>query len=96
MAAGVLALGLNYSLHDRNYAGGHSIGGDWPARSGLGQWHDPAQIMRRIVLPQALRLVVSPIGNEFIAMLKDTSLISVTGFCVGDFVAGAESRPCQF
>ena len=38
------------------------------------------QIMRRVVLPQALRLVIPPIGNQFIAMLKDTSLISVTGF----------------
>ena len=40
----------------------------------------PGQIMRRIILPQALRLVIPPIGNQFIAMLKDTSLISVTGF----------------
>ena len=39
-----------------------------------------SQIMRRIVLPQVLRLVVPPIGNQFIAMLKDTALISVTGF----------------
>ncbi len=40
----------------------------------------PRQIMQRIVLPQAFRLVIPPIGNQFIAMLKDTSLISVTGF----------------
>ena len=36
--------------------------------------------MRRIVLPQALRLVVPPTGNEFIAMLKDSALVSATGF----------------
>jgi polar amino acid transport system permease protein len=40
----------------------------------------PTQIMRRIILPQALKLVIPPVGNEFIAMLKDTALISVTGF----------------
>ena len=38
------------------------------------------QIMRRIVLPQAFKLVIPPIGNQFIAMLKDTSLIATTGF----------------
>lgn len=36
--------------------------------------------MRRVILPQALRLVIPPIGNQFIAMLKDTSLIATTGF----------------
>ena len=38
------------------------------------------QLMQRIVLPQAIRLVIPPIGNQFIAMLKDTALVSVTGF----------------
>ena len=38
------------------------------------------QKMRYIVLPQALRLAIPPIGNEYIAMLKDSSLVSVTGF----------------
>ncbi len=44
------------------------------ARSmGLSGW----QTARYVVLPQALRIVVPPLGNEFIAMLKDTSLLSV-------------------
>jgi polar amino acid transport system permease protein len=38
------------------------------------------QIMLRVIVPQALRLVIPPIGNQFIAMLKDTALVSVTGF----------------
>jgi len=38
------------------------------------------QIMRRIVLPQALRVILPPTGNEFISMLKNTSLASVIGF----------------
>ena len=40
----------------------------------------PGQTMRRIVVPQALRFAIPPTGNEFIAMLKDSSLISATGF----------------
>ena len=34
-------------------------------------------IMRRIVLPQAVRIVTPAIGNEFIAMLKDSALVSI-------------------
>lgn len=37
------------------------------------------QIMNRIVLPQAIRLIIPPTGNQFIAMLKDSSLVSVLG-----------------
>lgn len=36
-----------------------------------------SQVMRRIVLPQALRIVIPPIGNDLISMLKFTSLVSV-------------------
>ena len=35
------------------------------------------QIMRRIVLPQAMRVIIPPTGNETISMLKTTSLLSV-------------------
>lgn len=46
------------------------------ARSlGLSGW----QTSRWVVLPQALRIVTPPLGNEFIAMLKDSSLLSVLG-----------------
>ncbi|MEM9013312.1 MAG: amino acid ABC transporter permease [Pseudomonadota bacterium] len=37
------------------------------------------QIMRLVVLPQAIRLIIPPTGNQFIAMLKDSSLVSVLG-----------------
>ncbi|UPK74002.1 amino acid ABC transporter permease [Nocardioidaceae bacterium SCSIO 66511] len=36
-----------------------------------------AQVMRRIVLPQAMRFIIPPTGNQFISMLKTTSLVSV-------------------
>ncbi len=42
---------------------------------GLSEW----RVMRLVVLPQALRLVVPPIGNQFIGMLKLSSLVSVIG-----------------
>ena len=38
------------------------------------------QTMRYIVLPQAVKRIIPPLGNEFIAMLKDSSLVSVIGF----------------
>lgn len=37
------------------------------------------QILRLIVLPQAFRLILPPLGNDFIAMLKESSLVSVLG-----------------
>lgn len=36
--------------------------------------------MRYIILPQAFKRIIPPMGNEFIAMLKDSSLVSVIGF----------------
>jgi polar amino acid transport system permease protein len=36
-----------------------------------------AQAMRHVILPQALRVILPPIGNEFIALLKDSSLVSI-------------------
>lgn len=43
---------------------------------GLTWW----QTMRLIILPQAFKNILPPLGNEFIAMLKDSSLVSVIGF----------------
>ncbi|MEN6412987.1 MAG: amino acid ABC transporter permease [Veillonellales bacterium] len=39
-----------------------------------------AQTMRFVILPQAFKRIIPPLGNEFIAMLKDSSLVSVIGF----------------
>ena len=38
------------------------------------------QTMRYIIMPQAFKRVIPPLGNEFIALLKDSSLVSVIGF----------------
>ena len=39
----------------------------------------PSQTMFRIVLPQAIRIIIPPVGNDFIAMLKDSALVSIMG-----------------
>jgi polar amino acid transport system permease protein len=49
-------------------------------------------ILRKIVLPQAMRLIVPPVGNQFIAMLKDSSLVSVMGVWELTFVARTAGR----
>ncbi|HKJ27912.1 MAG TPA: amino acid ABC transporter permease [Anaerolineales bacterium] len=80
-SAGVIALGLNYGAYMSEIfrAGILSVGkGQHEAATALGM--NNRQKMRYIVLPQALRLAIPPIGNEYIAMLKDSSLVSVTGF----------------
>ncbi len=79
--AGILALSLNYGAYMSEIfrAGIESVSkGQREAAIALGMTN--GQTMRRIVLPQALRLVVPPTGNEFIAMLKDSALVSATGF----------------
>ena len=49
-------------------------------RAGLSLGMTYGQTMRFIVLPQAFKRIIPPLGNEFIAMLKDSSLVSVIGF----------------
>ena len=80
ITAGVLALGLNYGAYMTEIfrAGIQSVGhGQSEAAEALGMTY--VQKMRRIVLPQALRVIVPPTGNEFIAMMKDTALVSFLG-----------------
>ncbi|HLE90524.1 MAG TPA: amino acid ABC transporter permease [Anaerolineales bacterium] len=79
--AGVLALGLNYGAYMSEIfrAGLASVGkGQREAAIALGM--TPRQTMQRVVLPQALRFAIPPIGNDFIAMTKDSALVSATGF----------------
>jgi polar amino acid transport system substrate-binding protein len=76
--AGIVGLGLNYAASEaENYrAGIQSIPrGQTEAALALGMsgW----QTVRRIVLPQALRVVIPPVTNDFIAMFKDSSIVSV-------------------
>jgi len=76
----VLALTIGYSafISEIFRAGIQSIPrGQMEAALALGMTH--GQAMRRIILPQAVRNVLPPLGNEFVAMLKDSALVSVLG-----------------
>lgn len=78
--AAVLACSLNSGAYIAEIfrAGVQSIDkGQTEAARSLGMSH--FQAMRFVVLPQAFKRVIPPLGNEFIAMLKDTSLLSVIG-----------------
>jgi polar amino acid transport system substrate-binding protein len=76
--AGILGLGLNYAASEaENYRAGIQAipHGQTEAAHALGmsRW----QTLRRIILPQAFRLVIPPMTNDFIAMFKDSSIVSV-------------------
>lgn len=78
--AGILVLSLNYGAYMTEIfrAGIQAIGhGQSEAARALGMtdW----QTMRLVILPQAFRLIIPPIGNQFIAMQKDSSLVSLLG-----------------
>ena len=78
--AGIFALGLNEGAYMTEIirAGILSIDpGQMEAAKSLGMTY--GQAMRRIVLPQAARIIVPPLGNEFNNMLKTTALLFVLG-----------------
>jgi polar amino acid transport system permease protein len=79
--AAILGLGLNEGAYMAEIvrAGILSVDeGQSEASSALGMTR--LQTMRRIVLPQAMRVIVPPTGNEVISMLKTTSLVSVIAY----------------
>jgi polar amino acid transport system permease protein len=81
LTAGVLALGLNYGAYmSETFRGGIASVSKGQREAALALGLTQGQLMRRIVLPQALRFAIPPIGNDFISMLKDSALVSVTGF----------------
>ena len=76
--AGVLGLTLNYSAYlSEVYRGGIQAvpSGQHDAAAALGMTSSLA--MRRIILPQAIRIIVPTLGNYFISLFKDTALCSV-------------------
>ena len=80
LVAAILALGLNEAAYAAELvrAGIISVDrGQNEAAESLGM--SPGLSMRRIVLPQAMRVIIPPMGNETISMLKTTALVSVIG-----------------
>lgn len=77
---GIAALSLCYGAYMTEIfrAGIESIPtGQWEAARALGM--RPISVMTRIILPQSMRVIIPPTGNQFISMLKDSSLVSVVG-----------------
>ena len=80
LPTGILALSINYGAYMTEVfrAGIQSISkGQTEAAKALGM--TSSQTMQRIVLPQAVRVIIPPVGNDFIAMTKDSALVSVIG-----------------
>lgn len=78
LLAAVVGLGINYAAYEaENYRAGIQAipRGQLDAALALGL--SRLQTIRKIVLPQAVRLVIPPVTNDFIALLKDSSLVSV-------------------
>ena len=93
LQSGILALSLNYGAYMTEIfrAGIQSIGhGQSEAALAIGmtRW----QMMRRIILPQAVRVIIPDIGNQFIAMQKDSAQVSVMGIWEMTFRANRFAR----
>lgn len=74
---GIIGLGLSEAAYMAEIARAGILSvdrGQSEAAEALGM--PPGKTMRRIVLPQAMRVIVPPTGNETIAMVKDTSLLA--------------------
>ena len=96
--AAILAMGLNSGAYIAEiFRGGiQSIDrGQSEAARSLGM--SQAQALRYIILPQAFKRVIPPLGNEFIAMLKDSSLVAVIAleelFYSGKLIVGRTLQP---
>lgn len=96
--AGIAAMGLNSGAYIAEIfrSGIQSIDrGQTEAARSLGMTQ--AQAMRYIILPQAIKRVIPPLGNEFIALLKDSSLVAIIALedlmYTGKIIVGRTYQP---
>ncbi|MGH9768223.1 MAG: ABC transporter substrate-binding protein/permease [Blastocatellia bacterium] len=78
LVAAVVGLGMNYAAYEaENYRAGIEAipRGQMEAALSLGMTR--AQSLRHVIVPQAMRLVIPPVTNDFIALFKDSSIVSV-------------------
>jgi polar amino acid transport system substrate-binding protein len=76
--AGILGLGLNYAAYEaENYRAGLLSVPRQQMEGALALGMTRWQALRHVVLPQALRVALPPVTNDFISLLKDSSLVSV-------------------
>jgi polar amino acid transport system substrate-binding protein len=76
--AAVLGLGLNYAAYEAEVYRGALLAiprGQTEAAKALGM--GPVQTLRHVLIPQSLRLALPPMTNDFVSLLKDSSLVSV-------------------
>ncbi|GIT82050.1 ABC transporter permease [Leifsonia sp. LS1] len=88
--AAILGLGLNEGAYMSEIVRGGLLSvdaGQQDAAHALGM--TDARVMRRIVLPQAMRFIIPPTGNQVISMLKATALVSV--IALSDLLYAAQS-----
>ncbi len=94
LPSGIIALAFNYGAYlTETFRGGIQAvpAGQVEAARSLGMAQ--RTVMRRVVLPQATRIVIPMVGNDFIAMTKDSALISVIGVQELLWRAQAAGRP---
>jgi polar amino acid transport system substrate-binding protein len=78
MVAAVTGLALNYSAYEaENYRAGIQSIPKTQMEAALALGMTRMQALRHVIIPQAVRLVIPPVTNDFIALLKDSSLVSV-------------------
>ena len=78
LQAGILGLAINYSAYEaENYRAGLLAVPRGQLEAALALGMTPATAIRVVVVPQALRIVIPPVTNDFIALFKDTSVCSV-------------------
>lgn len=78
MLAAIAGLALNYSAYEaENYRAGIQAIPRTQMEAALALGMTRLQALRHVIVPQAVRLVIPPVTNDFIALLKDSSLVSV-------------------
>lgn len=78
LVAGVLSLGINYAAYEaENFRAGMLAvpSGQMEAARALGMNH--LQSLKHVILPQAFSFILPPLTNDFISLLKDSSLVSL-------------------
>lgn len=78
--AGVIGLGLHFSVYNSELIQASILAvdkGQYEGARTLGL--SRGQTLRKVVIPQAVRAVIPPMGNNMIALLKDSALVSVIG-----------------
>jgi polar amino acid transport system substrate-binding protein len=76
--AGIIGLAINYSAYEaENFRAGLQAISKGQMEAALALGMTPLTAIRRIIVPQALRIVIPPLTNDFIALFKDTSVCSI-------------------